>query len=177
VNDHSRSLFPVVVLVLACALPATGNAQGNVYCQQSPGQPMYGPYHGTGNQRPCGPNFQPAPQATPNPLPWEQPAYAANQIRPPQSGVYLTYKYVPGGTPTRASRSVRLTVNPGSATLQTPQRTFNLKYLGTKQGGSNYSVTGTNQTMLFVERAAGVLQYDVYYQSPGQLLEETWIPQ
>jgi hypothetical protein len=31
----------------------------DVYCQQSPGQPMYGPYHGTGTQTPCGPNFQP----------------------------------------------------------------------------------------------------------------------
>ena len=30
----------------------------DVYCQQSPGQPMYGPYHGTGTQTPCGPNFQ-----------------------------------------------------------------------------------------------------------------------
>nr|WP_294509970.1 hypothetical protein [uncultured Rhodopila sp.] len=37
----------------------------DVYCQQSPGQPMYGPYHGTGTQTPCGPNFQPAPLAPP----------------------------------------------------------------------------------------------------------------
>ena len=37
----------------------------DVYCQQSPGQPMYGPYHGTGTQTPCGPNFQPAPQRRP----------------------------------------------------------------------------------------------------------------
>ncbi len=29
----------------------------DVYCQQSPGQPMYGPYHGTGTQTPCGPDF------------------------------------------------------------------------------------------------------------------------
>lgn len=39
----------------------------DVYCQQSPGQPMYGPYHGTGTQTPCGPNFQRMPTRPPPP--------------------------------------------------------------------------------------------------------------
>ena len=39
----------------------------DVYCQQSPGMPMYGPYRGTGTQTPCGPAFQ--TQAAPPPPP------------------------------------------------------------------------------------------------------------
>jgi hypothetical protein len=37
----------------------SGGYSGNsgVYCQQTPGMPQYGPYSGTGTQRPCGPNF------------------------------------------------------------------------------------------------------------------------
>jgi hypothetical protein len=55
----------------------------DVYCQQSPGMPMYGPYSHTGTQTPCGPNFggqvnqpnyPPQPQPPQPPPPKQPPA-------------------------------------------------------------------------------------------------------
>jgi hypothetical protein len=82
----------------------------------------------------------------------------------------------------RPSRNVRLSVYPNtrSAVLQTPQGTFNLKYIGIKLGGSHYNIVGSKpvQNMIFIERYAGATEYDVYYERPGvaNMAEETWIP-
>jgi hypothetical protein len=50
--------------------PFYANPPGrDVYCQQSPGLPMYGPYPRTGTNTRCGPGFAPRPPVQPQPSP------------------------------------------------------------------------------------------------------------